>query len=38
VRRDFALGEADHTLGLDSFSLTFDEPLGWPGFEQAIAC
>ena len=36
-RRDFALGEADHTHGLDSFSLTFDKPLSWPGFEQAMA-
>jgi len=37
VRRDFELGEADHTHGLDSFSLIFDEPLSWPGFEQAMA-
>ena len=37
MRRDFELGEADHTHGLDSFSLTFDEPLSWPGFEQAMA-
>jgi G3E family GTPase len=36
-RRDFALGEADHTHGLDSFSLIFDKPLSWPGFEQAMA-
>src|SRR5215471_15300438 len=36
-RHDFALAEADHTHGLDSFSLTFDEPLSWPGFEQAMA-
>ena len=37
VRRNFKLGEADHTHGLESFSLTFDEPLSWPGFEQAMA-
>jgi G3E family GTPase len=37
VRRNFDLGEADHTHGLDSFSLIFDEPLSWPGFEQAMA-
>jgi len=37
VRRDFELGEAHHTHGLDSFSLIFDEPLSWPGFEQAMA-
>jgi len=37
VRRNFKLGEADHTHGLESFSLTFDEPLSWPGFEQATA-
>jgi G3E family GTPase len=37
VRRNFDLAEADHTHGLDSFSLSFDEPLSWPGFEQAMA-
>jgi G3E family GTPase len=37
VRRNFDLAEADHTHGLDSFSLIFDEPLTWPGFEQAMA-
>ena len=36
-RRSFDLGEAEHTHGLDSFSLIFDEPLSWPGFEQAMA-
>ena len=36
-RRDFDLGEADHTHGLESFSLTFEKPLSWPGFEQAMA-
>jgi G3E family GTPase len=37
VRRDFDLGEADHTHGLESFSLTFEKPLSWPAFEQAMA-
>jgi len=37
VRRNFALAEADHTHGLESFSLTFDKPLSWSGFEQAMA-
>jgi G3E family GTPase len=37
VRRNFDLAEADHTHRLDSFSLIFDEPLSWPGFEQAMA-
>ena len=37
VRRNFDLAEADHTHGLDSFSLIFEEPLSWPGFEQAMA-
>ena len=37
VRRNFDLGEADHTHGLESFSLIFDEPLTWPSFEQAMA-
>ena len=36
-RRDFALGEADHTHGIESFSLIFEKPLSWPGFEQAMA-
>jgi G3E family GTPase len=36
-RRDFDLGEAAHTHGLTSFSLFFEEPLGWPGFAQAMA-
>jgi G3E family GTPase len=36
-RRNFDLAEADHTHGLDSFSLIFDEPLSWPSFEQAMA-
>ena len=37
VRRNFDLAEADHTHGVDSFSLIFDEPLSWSGFEQAMA-
>ena len=36
-RQSFALGEAEHTHGLQSFSLIFEEPLSWPGFEQAMA-
>jgi G3E family GTPase len=36
-RRDFDLGEADHTHGLESFSLIFEKPLSWPSFEQAMA-
>jgi len=36
-RRDFDLGEADHSHGLESFSLIFEKPLSWPGFEQAMA-
>jgi G3E family GTPase len=37
AQRSFELGEAEHTHGLNSFSLFFDEPLGWTGFEQAMA-
>jgi len=37
VQRSFELGEAEHTHGLNSFSLFFDEPVGWTGFEQAMA-
>jgi len=36
-RRRFEIGEAAHTHGLKSFSLIFDEPLSWPGFEQTMA-
>lgn len=36
-RQEFALGAAAHTHGLQSFSLIFDKPLSWPGFEQALA-
>jgi len=36
-RRRFEIGEAAHTHGLNSFSLIFDEPLSWPGFEQTMA-
>jgi len=31
------LGGHAHTHGLDSFTLIFDEPLSWPGFEQTMA-
>ena len=37
AQRNFELGEAEHTHGLNSFSMFFDEPLGWTGFEQAMA-
>jgi G3E family GTPase len=37
ARQSFDLGQAEHTHGLNSFSLFFEEPLGWPGFEQAMA-
>jgi G3E family GTPase len=33
----FDLGSAEHTHGLQSFSLIFEEPLSWPAFEQAMA-
>jgi G3E family GTPase len=36
-RRGFDLGEAEHTHGLQSFSLIFEDPLSWPTFEQTIA-
>jgi G3E family GTPase len=37
LQLNFELAEADHTHGIESFSLTFDRPLSWPGFEQAMA-
>jgi G3E family GTPase len=37
ARQSFDLGPAEHTHGLNSFSLFFEEPLGWTGFEQAMA-
>jgi G3E family GTPase len=36
-RRGLDLGAAGHSHGLSSFSLTFDEPLSWAAFEQAMA-
>jgi G3E family GTPase len=36
-RRSFHLGGVEHTHGLQSFSLIFEEPLSWPGFEQTMA-
>ena len=37
-RQGFDLGEdAEHTHGLQSFSLIFEKPLSWPAFEQTIA-
>ncbi len=35
--REFVLGEAVHTHGLQSFSLIVDRPFSWGGFEQAMA-
>ena len=35
--RSFDLGDAEHTHGLQSFSLVFEKPLSWPGFEQTMA-
>jgi G3E family GTPase len=36
ARQSFDL-HPEHTHGLNSFSLFFEEPLGWPVFEQAMA-
>jgi G3E family GTPase len=36
-RRSFELGGVEHTHGLNTFSLIFEERLGWPAFEQAMA-
>ena len=37
-RQGFDLGEdAEHTHGLQSFSLIFEKPLSWPALEQTIA-
>ena len=36
-RRSFDLGRAEHTHGLCSFALIFEEPLPWACFEQAMA-
>jgi G3E family GTPase len=35
--RSFDLGDPEHTHGLCSFSLIFEQPLSWPGFEQTMA-
>ena len=35
--RSFELGEAEHTHGLRSFALIFEEPLSWAAFEQTMA-
>ena len=37
LHRSFDLGGAEHSHGLCSFSLIFEEPLSWPSFEQAMA-
>jgi G3E family GTPase len=36
-RHGFDLGEPVHTHGLCSFSLIFEKPLSWPGFDQTMA-
>jgi G3E family GTPase len=36
-KRRFDLGGVEHTHGLESFSLIFEEPLNWSGFEQTMA-
>jgi G3E family GTPase len=36
-RHRFDLGHAEHSHGLYSFSLIFEEPLSWPSFEQTMA-
>jgi G3E family GTPase len=33
----FRRGTASHTHGLCSFSLIFEKPLSWPGFDQTMA-
>jgi G3E family GTPase len=35
--RSFDLGGPEHSHGLCSFSLIFEQPLSWPGFEQTMA-
>jgi len=37
TRQRFDLGDTEHSHGLCSFSLFFDEPLSWPSFEQTMA-
>jgi G3E family GTPase len=37
AQRCFELGGSEHTHGLCSFSLIFERPLSWPGFEQTMA-
>ncbi len=34
--RQFDLGSAAHSHGIDSFSLIFDDPIPWASFEQAM--
>ena len=36
-RENFELGQHDHSHGISSFSLTFEEPLSWPVFQQTMA-
>jgi len=35
--RTFELGGAEHSHGLSSFSLIFEDAMSWPSFEQAMA-
>jgi G3E family GTPase len=35
--RRFDLGGAEHTRGIDAFSLVFERPFEWPAFAQAMA-
>jgi G3E family GTPase len=35
--RSYELGSPEHTHGLCSFALVFEEPLSWAGFEQTMA-
>jgi G3E family GTPase len=37
IRQSFDLGAAEHTHGLYSFSLIFEEPLSWPSFQETMA-
>jgi G3E family GTPase len=37
IRQSFDLGDAEHTHGLCSFSLIFEEPLSWPSFQETMA-
>jgi G3E family GTPase len=36
-RRGFEIGRHEHSHGISSFSLVFEEPVSWPAFQQAMA-